>query len=281
MISIKGVMRMAVVAAMVLVAAGPALANINKADPANGNPTTEFPGVGRFGDAGGFTTSATTIFDGRHILVARHSVTVDGSITGDLRPASAFRFEAYGTTYQGQQMYANFGADLAVIRIDGIVPTGYQLWSPQSGSEIGLTFQAVGFGYADTDADGYWGPGGLGTKRLFANRVDAVAQGGLPGQGTVLKYDFDLLSGDPVGDLEGIAGPGDSGGGAFIPIGSEWLLAGLISSSGDPVDQARGSLVRIADYREAISNVVPEPTSILLLASAVVPLLLRSVRRSR
>ena len=71
MISIKGVMRMAVVAAMVLVAAGPALANINKADPANGNPTTEFPGVGRFGDAGGFTTSATTIFDGRHILVAR------------------------------------------------------------------------------------------------------------------------------------------------------------------------------------------------------------------
>lgn len=257
----------------------PALANVNKADPANGTPTMEMPGVGRFGDAAGYTTTATAILDGWHVLVARHTVTTDGSITGAVRPAESFRFEAEGTTYQAREVFADFGADLAVVRLNAAVPTAYPLWTASHGNEVGRTFQAVGFGYADTDADGRWGPGGLGTKRIFANRVDEVATGSLSGQGAVLRYDFDLSSGDPVSDLEGLAGPGDSGGGAFIHDGTQWRLAGLISSSGDPVDQAAGSLVRIADYQQDIAAVVPEPASLLLLASAGATLLVRRTRR--
>ncbi|MCP4376098.1 MAG: PEP-CTERM sorting domain-containing protein [bacterium] len=250
--------------------ASTASASVTKADPANGTQTTEFPGVGRFGDVyynlkSNFTVAGVAILDGRHILTTRHSVTTDQSVTGDLRSADLFRFEAYGVTYQGQEIFADFGADLAVIRLDGVVQTSYSLWSSLNGSEVGKTFQAVGFGYADPDGDGYWGPGPLGTKRLFANRVDEITTGSFPGQGTILEYDFDLLTGDPVSDMEGIAGIRDSGGGAFIHDGSQWLLAGLISSSGDPVDQASGSLVRIADYQEAIANVVPEPATMILL----------------
>jgi hypothetical protein len=257
-----------------------ALGNVNKADRANGTPTTEMPGVGRFGNAAGYTTTATAILDGWHLLVARHTVTVDGSVTGVVRPAHAFRFEAGGVTYQGQQVFADFAGDLAVVRLDGAVPVAYTLWSSSHGSEVGQTFRAVGFGYADTDSDGRWGPGGQGTKRLFANRIDEVATGGLLGQGTVLRYDFDLYTGDPVGDLEGLAGPGDSGGGAFIHDGTQWRLAGLISSSGDPVDQARGSLVRIADYEQDIAAVVSQPAATSLLALAGLPLLRKRRRCS-
>ncbi len=257
--------RVCLLATLFILTSASAYANVNKADPANGTTTLQFPAVGQFGDSARLNSSGTAILGGRHILVARHQVTVDGSIAGAIRPADEFRFKVDAVTYKGEAIYADFGADLAIVRLDGIAPYSAPLWSTAQGTELGQTFQAVGYGYVDDNADGHWGPGGLGTKRLFANTVDEIREGTLPDQGTVLRYDFDLITGEPVGELEGIAGPGDSGGGAFLYDGSQWRLTGLISSSGDPVDQAKGSLIRIADYQQTIALQVPEPTSMVFI----------------
>lgn len=249
--------------------ASPALASITVENPATGTPTVDYPGVGLLGDGRGFNASATVILDGKHILTARHAVTTDGTLSGPLKDASVLRFKLDGAMYAGVELFADFGADLAVVRLDGIAPHSYELWDPALGSELGQVFMAVGFGDTDSDRDGRWGPGGRGSRRLFANRIDEIRIGGLAGQGMVLSYDFDKDSGDSVGGLEGIAGPADSGGGVFLPWGNDHLLVGVLSSSGDPVSGASGSAVRVADYAQAIYAVVPEPSAFMVLSPII------------
>ena len=261
----------------VLLVAVPINASITRSEPRDGVGTDAFNAVGTLTHTdtpGSIACSAVAVLDGRHILTTRHCVTASGVIVGETRDASGFRFEAAGVTYRGVEVFADFGGDLALIRLDGVAPDAFGLWDIETqGSEQGLDFQGVGFGVTDSDGDGQWGPGGDGVKRVFTNRVDEIADGTIAGQGPVLRYDFDLTpgsSGDSgVGELEGIHGPGDSGGGAFIvePLdGNTLLLAGLMSSAGDPVNGATGSLIQVSNYREAITAAVPEPSAALMLA---------------
>lgn len=243
-------------------------ASVTRAEPQNGVLTSDFSGVGLFGRSGSSSIcSAVAILDGRHILTTRHCVTTTGVIAGPTHDPSAFWFQAEGVTYQGEDLFADFDADLALLRLDGVVPGAFDLWGPEDGSEIGRIFTGVGFGATDADGNGQWGPGGQGVKRLFENTIDAITVGSISGQGSVLRYDFDLFSGDPVGELEGLHGPGDSGAGAFLydPLSDDWLLAGIMSSAGAPVNGATGSIVQIAAHREAIFTAIPEPSTALLL----------------
>ena len=249
----------------------PAVASVTRSEPLNGVTTEAFEAVGQLSH-GGTTCSAVAVLDGQHVLTARHCVTTGGAVLGGVREPSAFTFEANGVTYQGVEVFADFGGDLALIRLDGVVSNAFDLWDSQThGSESGLTFQGIGFGGTDADGDGQWGPGGEGVKRTFINTVDSIINGTIPGQGQVLRYDFDLSTSTNTGDLEGLHGPGDSGGAALIhdPFNSNaLLLAGLMSSAGDPVNGATGSLVQVSNYHDAIISTVPEPTTALLLALA-------------
>ncbi len=256
-------------------ASWPARASITADRPLTGNPTADYPGVGQLGDSGGFDASATAILGGGYVLTARHAVTTDATISGPLKAAFNLRFKLDGITYSGVEVFADFGADLAVVRLDGAASYSYGMWDGTKGTELGQTFLAVGFGDTDSDGNGRWGPGGRGSKRLFANRIDDIRAGGLAGQGTILRYDFDKNGGDWVGGLEGIAGPADSGGGVFLPWGGSYLLAGVLSSSGDPVNGAGGSAVRVAEYAQAIEAVVPEPSALSVLFVVVSAFLVR------
>ncbi len=103
--------------------------------------------------------------------------------------------------------------------------------------------------------------------------------------------DFDSPSGGQwLSSNEAQASLGDSGGGVFRLVGSEWQLAGIhsavITITGQPSSTAAfGNLTLITDiqtYESSIQSaigatLVPEPTSALLLAVSSVPLL--SARR--
>jgi hypothetical protein len=254
-------------------------ASVTRGSPLNGSTSTDYPSVGLFGDVSGFYGSATAVHDGHWVLTARHCVTTNLSITGSLKAPSQLRFRAGSTTYVATEVCASFGADIAIVRLASPVPVYSDLWSVALGDEIGMTFTAVGYGGTDSNGDGAWGPGGFGTKRMFQNKVDAIQTGPLLGQGTVLRYDFDKSAGDDVGDYEGLAGPGDSGGAVFLPWSDSFRLAGIISSSGSPIQGATGSNVRIADYYTQIMAIVPEPGSALSILVALVGLTSRRGRQ--
>lgn len=103
-------------------------------------------------------------------------------------------------------------------------------------NELGQIGTAVGFGKTGTGLTGAVTYDGL--KRAGQNVIDEYYETMLPGDipGIVLS-DFDsgswldnVLSGQMTPrDYEYLIGPGDSGGGLFVPGGGGWLLAGVHS----------------------------------------------------
>ena len=166
---------------------------------------------------------------------------------------------------------------MALVRLASSTSAWANVYDGPAGSELNHIFTAAGFGQNDSDGDGRSGPGGLGIKKLFDNKVDAIISSGMPGQGMVLRYDFDQTSGDSVGTREGLQGNGDSGGGLFFWTGSEYQLGGVLSSAGDPINGATGSDVELAAYSRELATAVPEPASVSVLALMYV---VSSLRRS-
>ena len=180
-------------------------------------------------------------------------------------------------SYTATAIRADFSADLALVTLSTPTPSAAQLWTPANGSEVGQLFQAAGFGAIDANSDGLWDSLGDNQRRQFANRIDSIQTGSIPGQGQVLRYDFNLTTGQPVGDDEGLPGPGDSGGGLFLWDGQRYLLAGILSSSGSPVDAATASATRLTPFAATLSAAIPEPTALTLLLT--LPTLLLRPRR--
>ena len=224
--------------------------------------SADFLAVGQFGTTSSSTIngSATAVFDGWYVLTARHLVTSDLTITGSVRPAAELRFRLNGTDYGCSSVLADFGADIALVKLNQTCGVSVSLYSAAAGSEAGQIFWAAGFGQTDTTGDGTWDAGTGGIRRSFRNTVDSITNGTLSGQGTVLRYDFDKTTGSPVGQDEGIHGPGDSGGGVFLWDDGEYRLAGVLSSGGSPVDQATASVTSLSPHAGAITAAVPEPT---------------------
>ncbi|HEX8524489.1 MAG TPA: serine protease [Tepidisphaeraceae bacterium] len=243
-------------------------ASITLAQPLNGSTTAEFPGAGLVGDSEGFFGSGVVVGDGSFMLTARHVVTQDGAIGGALRPTSDIFLAVDGTTYSCTKVFADFEADLALLKLNSSLTSGYSLWSAALGNEIGRKFTGVGFGLTNSDGNNTWGPGGFGTKRAFENVVDAISPGIIAGQGEVLRYDYDAIDAGAVGPLEGIAAPGDSGGGIFFQTNNHWWLAGIITSTGSPTLGSTGSVVRLASYESSIHTLLPEPAASTAVAAA-------------
>jgi len=140
------------------------------------------------------------------------------------------------------------GGDLAIIELETAV-TGVTPYALYDGSdEIGQTIEKAGYGLTGT---GFTGSGGLsGVAHYGLNRYDST--GSLFSYAdSILMYDFDYDSslglyllddidafnfwfGSSYADLgfgldEVNSAPGDSGGGSFIRVGSDLLLAGVTS----------------------------------------------------
>jgi hypothetical protein len=174
----------------------------------------------------------STLIDPRWLLTAAH---VAASLKrGD--PA-----EIGGATYAIErvilhpdwQSEADIHVDIALIQlaqpVRGIAPA--QLYDGED--EVGTVAVFVGRGGTGTGLTGYVSE----DRRIRAatNRVESVVNGSL------LRFRFDAPGDPDVTDLEGISGPGDSGGPAFVERnGSIYVIGVGVAQNARPANGQRG-----------------------------------------
>lgn len=140
--------------------------------------------------------------------------------------------------------------DIALIQLTRPVEAIAPIWLYQQENELTQTATFLGSG---DFGNGAIGPDSVDTRlRKATNRVEAVDPEWL-----VFKFDA-----PPQGTaLEGISGPGDSGGPALIQVGKEWAIAGISSGqdSGILGEGHYGVLeyyTRVSQYANWIESVI-------------------------
>ncbi|MFG0257455.1 MAG: S1 family peptidase [Phycisphaerales bacterium JB043] len=137
--------------------------------------------------------------------------------------------------------------DMALLRLDRPVENHEPTPLYRGSDEIGQTVVFVGRGVT---GDGNTGArrGEEGDLRAARNVIDDT-----PWENWLL-FDFDAPDSDDVLELEGISGPGDSGGPALIQHEGVWKIAGVSSSNDSPsgIHCAYGSFEYYARVSTAI-----------------------------
>ncbi|MEM4408308.1 MAG: hypothetical protein QXI19_06155, partial [Candidatus Caldarchaeum sp.] len=237
-------------------------ATVGSARIVPGIDTTEFPWVGKFYGVGGSITSAVAI-DPFWIVTARHA-----SFFGDTE--GRFQPDGY-PVFSSVQIVRHPTDDVALVRLSQPLPGWFSLYT--GSSEVGSIASVVGYGVrgrqVGDDWDYDWGT--EGTKRRGQNRVTLAQFLDLGSvRGWFLISDFDGRGVDSLGDggpvtEESTLGPGDSGGGLMIRVGSEWQVAGVHSwvgsVGGGPQPPRYGSVfgsLQLRPYGSWIRGIIPE-----------------------
>lgn len=114
--------------------------------------------------------------------------------------------------------------DIALIHLSGKVEEAQPVELYRKEDETDKLIYIVGNGGTGNGKEGYKGKTDW-RYRAATNRIDEVDD-------FYVKFDFDSpeTSGGEATEMEGVSGPGDSGGPAFVKENGEWLLAGVSSS---------------------------------------------------
>jgi len=200
---------------------------------------------------GGFLASGTLIRD-QWVLTAAHVINgTDGHGAG----VSNLRFQVGGAVLTAAEWFVHpnwatsggennlfAGWDLGLVRLDQPVSNVAPASLFAGSNEVGQVATIVGFGATGTGLTGSQ-PNTAGTKRAGNNIVDVAGVQTTPGSTVsigherMLAIDFDqpsnpsasTLGGTTPINLEYLAAPGDSGGGLFLEVGGQMLLAGVTS----------------------------------------------------
>lgn len=183
----------------------------------NGRSTTLVSTVGVVGDPLSDFASGTLI-SSRHVLT---SATAVAGLADD-----EVRFTLGADTYSSVTIHVqpNYdsllvgtddGNDLAIIELDrdvtGVTPTALFRDVPT----VGTTLTLAGYGAGGNAANGE--DGSFGTLQSGTTAIDSVGT-------TLVAWNFDS-------PFEANSAPGDTGGATFVQVGSELLLAGVISGN--------------------------------------------------
>jgi hypothetical protein len=162
---------------------------------------------------------------------------------------------------QYQHMGAN---DIALLRLESSVP-GVEPVACYTG-EIPVGERIIIAGHGDRrNTDGSWIRDGR--LRAYTNTVDSV-------DATHIFFDHDAPGPDAT-EMEGVSGPGDSGGPAFIERDGEMLVAGIssLAVSGKDGPASYGTIehfVRVPAHKEWMDAVMRAPADHPALGQRVV-----------
>lgn len=189
-----------------------------------------------------FTDGCGTLVSERWVLTARH-VASDQAL-GDPVIISGKKYEIDKISlYPIKQVLT---ADLALVRltsaVDGVKPAQIPRKAPKEGVTIHLA------GNGDTGT-GQTGPESMDKKlRAATNRIDRVTD-------MHIEFLFDRPGSETITPLEGISGPGDSGGPAYILEEGHVTLAG-VSSAQELQGQSMEGLYGVKELYVNVSNFV-------------------------
>lgn len=212
----------------------------------------QFPAVCKVGKRGG----DGTLIGSRWVLTAAHVAKGMYERMGD---SLSVYFEDISKPISVEKIFLHpdfqpmAAADVALLllseEIDFIEPVSLYQKKNERGKEIVI----VGHGYARTGLGGDWVDDGK--RRAATNMIDEVG---------VDKIIFDFDKPAEGTELEGTAGPGDSGGPAFI-IADEKLFVAGVSSAGMPGENGPGTYganefyTRVSTYSDWISAIMDSP----------------------
>lgn len=145
------------------------------------------------------------------------------------------------------------GADIALLLLSEEVNTITPSPLYEGREERGKNIVIVGHGYARTGKGGEWNTDGK--RRAATNIIDDVDPG-------TIIFDFDE-PGEGT-ELEGTAGPGDSGGPAYIKMDDTHYIAGVSSAgmegkNGPGTYGATEFYTRVSSYLRWIQNILENP----------------------
>ena len=142
---------------------------------------------------------------------------------------------------------ADFKVDIALLRLSSPVTTVVPAQIYSGDDETGAVVSFAGYGGNGT---GLTGPVQEDQKRRAAtNRVELA-------QGSILRFRFDAPQDVGVTDLEGISGPGDSGGPAYLERENTLYVVGVSSAQdSSPAGRKRGHY-HVLEYYARVSYFV-------------------------
>jgi hypothetical protein len=172
-----------------------------------------------------------TLIGAKWVLTAAHVAA--GLASGDLADVSGHVHTIERVViYPEWHGNADFRVDIALIElnepVDNVVPAAVYRWSDEAGAVVTL----AGRGGVGTGLTGPVEEDGL--LRAATNRVELA-------EGSILRFRFDGPTDPDVTELEGISGPGDSGGPAYLVRDAVLFVVGVSSAqSARPTGGMRG-----------------------------------------
>jgi hypothetical protein len=212
--------------------------------------------------ASGSSFGTGTLIAPNYVLTAAHVI----------RDYSVISFTLNGVTYEGAwgipnptwQNVTMFDWDIAVFRLKtpvvGVTPSPIYT----NTDELTRTATLVGYGMTGTGLTGAVEP--QGTKRACQNILDAYGTGwGYTTQMLVADFDNGTTQKNRCGtptplNLEGLVGPGDSGGPVYIDVGGVSYIAGIIAAvfGQEPLGQYGHSvaMTRVSSFDDWINGIL-------------------------
>lgn len=143
--------------------------------------------------------------------------------------------------------FEGFEHDIALIKLDKKIIGVEPIPLYRDTNELGKLITIMGRGGSGT---GQTGPLQYDSKfRLATNKIDSVSS-------YWIKFRFDEPSNPNSTDLEGISGPGDSGGPAFIEFNGQNYLAGISSNQLSEQIGVKEGHYGVIEYYTRVSNYI-------------------------